>query len=84
VRGVCEIGETVNISVQWDQPNHRFIFTLVRTGANAGTWQQRIVYSLSDTTPAASGYKSVGVRMVPANCTAQGISTDFQAKFDNV
>lgn len=82
--GEALIGERVSLSMRLDKPNDRFVFRLQRFGPNAGVSEESVTYTQSDSLPPANGYKSVGVRMLPPNCSSQRTFSDLRARFDNV
>jgi hypothetical protein len=77
--GTVTTGVPVTLEVQWDQPNHRFLFT-----RDAGT-AMPATYTQSDVNPPGVPFKDVDVRIDVANCATTQPPTGFvQASFDNV
>ena len=65
--GEVNIGEKFTVELAWDQPNHRFVIRLTRP--SQGTVQDLFMpYTVSDVTPAAAPFRSLGAFAVPANC----------------
>ena len=69
--------------LQWDQPNHRFVYTLNPSGLSSET--KTLSYSVSDSSPAGSNNKLIGVANSAANClSGPRTSSSMKALFDNV
>jgi hypothetical protein len=81
--GPVNLGERVKVELQWDQPNHRFVARLLRP-AFGTTAEQSMPYTISDTTGAASPFKSLSANVVPANCAGTTRSADLEVLFDSV
>jgi hypothetical protein len=77
--GPVTLKSTNTLFLQWDQPNHRFIFQL-----NGGT-QVFEPYSVSDTSPPFYAFKNLKIARAVADCTSTPrpyVLVD--ADFDNV
>jgi hypothetical protein len=61
--GPVATGQTVTLSIQWDQPNHQFIF---QRDANPPAF---VAYSVSDASAPASLFKGLHLSHGVANCT---------------
>lgn len=79
VLGTAELGSTHTLFVQWDQPNHRFVFQL-DNGA-----QVFEPYSVQDTSPPFSPFKNIDLARVVPHCTSTPRPfAVVDAEFDNV
>ena len=79
VLGMVALKSTNTLFVQWDQPNHQFIFQL-----NNGA-QVFESYSVSDTSPPFDAFKNIDLSRVVSDCTAAPRPyTLLDADFDNV
>jgi len=79
VLGTVSLGSTNTLSLQWDQPNHRFIFRL----NNGNPVFAR--YSVSDSTPPFFAEKGIDLSRVVPHCTSTPRPSAFiDAYFDNV
>ena len=77
--GIVALKSTNTLFLQWDQPNHRFIFQL-----NGGT-QVFEPYSVSDTSPPFYAFKDIGFARVVQDCTSTPRPYALvDADFDNV
>jgi hypothetical protein len=77
--GTVSLGSTNTLSLQWDQPNHRFIFRL-----NNGNPVFES-YSVPDTNPPFFAYKGIDLARVVPDCTGTPRPSAFiDAYFDNV
>jgi hypothetical protein len=79
VLGTVALKSTNTLYLQWDQPNHRFIFQL-----NGGA-QVFEPYTVSDTSPPFYAFKNLDIGRVVAHCTSTPrpyVLVD--ADFDNV
>jgi hypothetical protein len=76
-------GVANTLSIQWDQPNHRFIFTV-----NPGPNQEQVAlpYTFPDTNPPVLNFKDLDVANGPASCMGPSLRTSatMKALFDNV
>jgi len=82
--GTVSKGERVSISVTWEQTNHRFKFTLLKT-TPAQEVTQFISYTESDTTPPTESSRVLSVNNVAPNCTSAPRPVAYmEAFFDNV
>ena len=77
--GTVKVKGKTNLSIQWDQPNHQFIFQL-------GTLTPvSVKYTVSDTSPPGFSFKDLRLRNYIANCTAEPRLMGFgEAYFSNV
>ncbi len=76
--GTVALGTSATISVQWDQPNHQFIFGFGATVVTAP-------YTVSDTSSTANPNKRLDVQVAVPSCTALPRPTGFiDASFDDV
>lgn len=64
VLGTLALGSTNRLFVQWDQPNHRFVFQL-NNGAQVSE-----PYNVSDTTPPFYAFKNIDLARVVPHCTS--------------
>ena len=79
VLGNVSLGSTNTLSLQWDQPNHRFIFRL-----NNGT-PVFAPYSASDNNPPFNPQKGIDLARGVPHCTSTPRPSAFiDAYFDNV
>jgi hypothetical protein len=77
--GTVALGSTNTLFLQWDQPNHRFIFQL-----NNGA-QVFEPYSVSDTSPPFYPFKGIALARVVPHCTSTPRPfVVLDADFDNV
>jgi hypothetical protein len=77
--GTIKVGVNTNLSIQWDQPNHQFIF---KFGSLAPVF---VAYGVSDTSLPGLDFKTLRLRNYIANCTAEPRLVSFvEAYFDNV
>ncbi len=81
--GPVNIGETVIVALQWDQPNHRFVVELNRPQYRTKAVQY-MPYSISDTTPPVAPFKNLGANVFPPNCMGSSVPADLDVSFDNV
>jgi hypothetical protein len=65
------------LRIQWDQPNHRFIFSVNQEQTVLG-------YTVSDTHAAVLNFKNIGIESFAANCTTQRTVASAKVLFDNV
>jgi hypothetical protein len=79
--GTISFEQSLTGTLQWDQPNHQFIFEA--SGPNLSS-TATISYSVSDTTPAAAPLKLIGARAFAPNCTTLQGTSDIEAFYDNV
>jgi hypothetical protein len=79
VLGTVSLGSTNTLSLQWDKPNHRFIFRL-----NNGNPVSE-PYAVSDSTPPFFEQKGIDLARVVPHCTSTPRPSAFiDAYFDNV
>ena len=81
--GTVSVGTPVTVTVNWDQPNHRFLYSWTNKTTNvttSGEWP----YSFSDTTPAADPEKHLDVELFPSNCTVVQTWQYAETLFSNV
>ena len=77
--GTVTVGQWVRLLVQWDQPNHQFIF---QRDSQA---QQFVPYTVSDTDPPVLPLKLIGVNNDVPNCTGRVRPVaSMNALFDDV
>jgi hypothetical protein len=77
--GTAKAGQKVQLLLEWDQPNHRFIFQQNRRPRTF------ITYSVSDTKPPSYGMKRLDVQYYATNCTAGSPPLSMvDAYFDDV
>jgi hypothetical protein len=81
--GSVNVGERVIVELSWDQPNHRFVIRLFRPTYGTKS-EQSMEYTISDTTPAVSPFRSLSANVFPANCDGTRTSADLEVLFDNV
>jgi hypothetical protein len=82
--GTIGKGETVSLSVSWEQANHRFKFTVSRP-TSPTQLDAFISYTESDTTPPVDNFKGLSVNNIAPNCTATPRPVAYmEALFDNV
>jgi hypothetical protein len=78
-QGKIATGTPVKVEMQWDQPNHQFIFT---RGAQPPV---DVAYGVSDTDSPGVSFKQLVVANEVANCTsAPRPIANITATFDNV
>ena len=77
------IGTPVTVTLTWDQPNHRFLYSVTNRVTHI-TNSGLLAYPFSDTTPAVDGEKHLDVEIFPANCTSNQTWVRVDALFDNV
>ena len=80
---LVDIGETVIVGLQWDQPNHRFVVELNRPKYKTKAIQY-MPYTISDTTPPVAPFKSLTANVYPPNCVGSSVPDDLDVSFDNV
>lgn len=79
--GAIDFDERLAAKVQWDQPNHRFLFSASGEGIRStGT----IPYNASDGMPPAAPMKLLAGRAFVPNCTTQQTAAYIEVLFDNV
>jgi hypothetical protein len=66
--GLVQVGQPVNVSVQWDKTNHQFTFQYIITKKNVQS--QSIPYVVSDTSPPATNNKRLGANIAVPPCAA--------------
>ncbi len=81
ILGTIEFNEPLTGKVQWDQPNHQFIFSAAGPGLNSTT---TIRYAVSDSMAAAAPMKLLGGRAFVPNCTTRQTTADMEVLFQNV
>ena len=81
--GTVSVGTPVTVSVKWDQPNHRFLYSWTNKTTNVTTSGVQ-PYPFSDTTPAADPEKHLDVEVFPSNCTATQTWQYGETLFSNV
>jgi hypothetical protein len=82
--GTVSKGETVSLTISWEQANHRFKFTLSRFSPPQEV-TNFISYTVSDTAPPGSNVKGLSVNNVAPNCTATPRPVAYmETLFDNV
>ena len=81
--GPVNIGETVIVTLRWDQPNHRFVAKLDRPKYGTKVVQY-MPYTISDTTQSVAPFKSLSANVFPANCVGSSVPADLDVSFDNV
>lgn len=77
-----QIGKADTLFMQWDPANNRFLYEL-----NPGTSREEsitLTYTLSDSLPAVTNFKSIRASNNGANCTAGRTKVVVAALFDNV
>ncbi|MFZ0928176.1 MAG: hypothetical protein WAN11_06230 [Syntrophobacteraceae bacterium] len=81
--GLVQVGQPVNVSVQWDKTNHQFTFQYTITKRNVQS--QSIPYVVSDTSPPATNNKRCSVNSVVPPCAAAPCTeADVEALFGPV
>ncbi|MGZ3535341.1 MAG: hypothetical protein ACXU9K_08945 [Thermodesulfobacteriota bacterium] len=77
--GTIKVGKKTTLSIQWDQPNHQFIFQFGKLAPVL------LTYGVSDTSPPGVNFKDLRLRNYIANCTTGTRLVSFvEAYFDNV
>lgn len=77
--GTVKVGATTTLSIQWDQPNHQFIFQFGKLAP------VNLAYAVSDTSSPGVNFKDLRLRNYIANCTTEPRLVSFvEAYFDNV
>jgi hypothetical protein len=71
----------MNAKIIWDQPNHRFLFSLA--GAS-GVKKGEVSYPGPDFASPVAPMKLLAARAFVPNCTTQRTSADMNVFFDNV
>lgn len=77
------IGTPVTVTLRWDQPNHRFLYS-VTNKLTLITSSGMLAYPYSDTMPAVDPEKHLDVEIFPANCTSNQTWVHADALFGNV
>jgi hypothetical protein len=81
--GPVSVGQPVDLTLQWDQPNKQFVFSRDLGTPQAAT--ATIPYTQPDTSPPGNLYKELTVRTDVANCASGPQTTGYiDALFDNV
>ncbi len=82
--GTVSKGETVSLTIIWEQANHRFKFTVSKPTPPQDV-TDFISYTVSDTAPSGANLKFVAVNNFSPNCTATPRPVAYmEALFDNV
>jgi len=79
--GTIRFEQLLTATVQWDQPNHQFIFHANGPSLNSDAF---ISYAAPDTMPAAVPIKLLAARAFAPNCTTRQTTADIEVLFDNV
>ena len=79
--GAIKLNEPLTGNVQWDQPNHRFVFSVLGPNLNS---TKTISYSATDTMPAAAPMKLLAGRAFVPNCTTLQTSAGVEVLFQSV
>ena len=79
--GKAQFGQVLTETVQWNQPNHQFVFHAVGPNLNSTAI---VDYAVSDTMPPAAPVKLLGARAFAPNCTTTRGRAQIEAFFDNV
>ncbi len=79
--GTIQFHELLTAKVQWDQPNHRFVFTVASASLRS---TDSIYYSVPDTMPAVGAIKLLAARAFAPNCTTEHTTADIEVLFDKV
>ncbi|MGO9022209.1 MAG: hypothetical protein ACLQVJ_28055 [Syntrophobacteraceae bacterium] len=66
--GLVQVGQPVNVSVQWDKTNHQFTFQYIIAKRNVQS--QSIPYVVSDSSPPATNNKRLEVNTLVPPCAA--------------
>jgi hypothetical protein len=80
--GTITIGELVQLTIQWDHAQNRFVFTLERNNLLPSV--ATIPYTFSDTAPPNFPQKTLGVHTFAASCTNDASVASITAEFSNV
>ena len=72
------VGQSFTLRLQWDQPNHQFLFGLDDAA------DVTLPYAASDTAPAQVPFVQVAVFHATANCTAGAVAIDSAAQVGTV
>jgi len=77
--GTIKVGAKTTLSMQWDQPNHQFIFQFGKLASVP------LGYAVSDTSAPSVNFKHLRLRNYIANCaTGPRLQSFVEAYFDNV
>jgi hypothetical protein len=79
--GTIRFEQLLTGTVQWDQPNHQFIFHAVGPNLNSTAI---VDYAVSDAMQAAAPVKLLGARAFAPNCTTRQGKADIEVLFDSV
>jgi len=81
--GLVNVGEPIRVELVWDRSNHRFVVRLFRP-LSGTTVEQSMPYTISDTTPAVSPFRSIDANVFPANCVGTRKSAELEVFFNDV
>jgi len=79
--GAIKLNEPLTGKVEWDQPNHRFIFSAVGPDLSS---TKTISYSAADVMPAAAPMKLLAGRAFVPNCTTRQTTADVEVLFRSI
>lgn len=82
--GIVNVGQHIVVRLTWNQRDHNFLAGWTDMASGTVT-QLPMPYNITDTSPAAVQYKSLGVRVFTPNCIGTQVPVDdMEATFDNV
>jgi hypothetical protein len=81
--GPANVGERIIVELKWDQPNHQFIVTLDRPNLGIHL-EASMPYGISDSSGAASPFKSLSANVFPANCTGTRASAEDEVLVNQI